>query len=68
MNGTFALEWSKSSNGFHINEVSYLLPANRRLFELNKSHDYIILMIGTKDECTAAADVLRPTLIKRAAL
>ena len=65
MDKQYVLEWSKSSNGFHIQKLGHLLKSNERSFSNNASHDYLLLMIGTKDECCESADKLRGITINR---
>lgn len=61
----FVLEWSRKSNGFHIQPVETMLAGNQKLFLLERSHDYIVLMIGEKEACHQMADNWRPRLTER---
>lgn len=61
----FVLEWSRKSNGFHIQPIETLLARNQECFIGNRSHDYIVLMVGTHEVCSAMADNHRNRLIER---
>lgn len=65
-NDTYVLEWSQRQSGFHIQPLGEAVKGNRRAFMQNRPCDYIVLHIGTKDECDSMADTLRPVVIKRA--
>lgn len=59
------LEWSRKSNGFHIQPVETLLARNQGCFIENRSHDYIVLMVGSHEVCCAMADNHRDRLHDR---
>lgn len=61
----YVLEWSRKSNGFHIQPVETLLAKNQMCFLENRTHDYIVLMIGTHAVCCEMADHHRARLIER---
>lgn len=62
----YVLEWSRKSNGFHIQPIEATLANNQKCFVNNTSHDYIVLMVGSHDACCAMADNHRPRLFERA--
>lgn len=61
----YVLEWSKKSNGFHTQPIENTLANNQKCFMEDRSHDYIILMVGTLDACCAMADNHRDRLKDR---
>lgn len=61
----YCLEWSRKSNGFHIQRLADTLAGNQKCFINNTSHDYIVLMVGSFEVCTAMADNHRALLIDR---
>ena len=63
----WVLEWSQRANVFHVQRLDTSLGYNRKLYRENTStsNDYRILVVGTHDECSAAADASRQTLIGR---
>lgn len=63
----YVLEWSQSSNGFHVQPLEKTLQFNRKLYAANRKtlNDYRVLFVGSYDECSAAADASRKTLIDR---
>lgn len=65
MSSQYVLEWSKKSNGFHIQPVETLLARNQKCFLNNTSHDYITLMVGTHEAVSKMADNQRDRLIAR---
>lgn len=48
----YVLEWSKKQNTFHIQPIEQAFARNQECFIADKSHDYIVLMIGTHDVVT----------------
>lgn len=58
----YVLEWSKKSNGFHVQPLSDLLAKNQELFLSDRSHDYILLMVGPLDTVTKMAETHRHVL------
>lgn len=65
MTKQYVLEWSKKSNGFHIQPLENTLANNQIRFINDTSHDWLILMIGTHDVITNMADHHRDRLIER---
>ena len=66
MNNQYVLEWSKKQGFFHIQELTKTIRANMLAFVSNKTlNDYHIILIGTYDEVTEAADRLRSELYGR---
>lgn len=65
MEEQFALLWSRKSNGFHIEPLARARQSGMRFFEQNTSNDYLLIAVGTSDECSAKADALRPVVIER---
>lgn len=62
----WVLEWHQKSNNFHIQPLDLLLSRNREAYMLDKNlQNWIVLHVGTNDECSKAADAARPTLHKR---
>lgn len=61
----YCLEWSRKSNGFHIQKLSETLAKNQKCFMNDTSHDYIVLMVGSFDVCTSMADTHRSRLMDR---
>lgn len=62
----WVLEWSHKSNGFHIQKACQMASANRVAYmEDRKPQDWVVIHLGTKDECHEAADAARVTLIQR---
>ena len=62
---SYVLEWSRKSNGFHIQKLEYTLAGNQKCFMENKSHDYIVLMVGDQAACDRMADNWRERLENR---
>ncbi|MBL7090812.1 hypothetical protein [Acidovorax sp.] len=60
-----ALLWSKKSNCFHIEPLQTTVDNGLRFFRSNSTNDYLVIAIGTRDECGAKADELRPVLRER---
>lgn len=67
-NDTYALLWSKKSNCFHIELLHDIVAKGLRFFRAQQTNDYLVIGIGTHDECSAKADELRPTLTERDAV
>jgi hypothetical protein len=61
----YVLEWSRKSNGFHIQPIETTLAKNQECFLENRSHDYILLMVGTHDVCCTMAENHRGKLENR---
>ena len=61
----YVLEWSSKSNGFHIQKLEDMLAANQCAFVKNTTHNYIVLMVGTKEVCHSMADNHRDRLLQR---
>ena len=67
-NDTYVLLWSKKSNCFHIELLHDTVAKGLRFFRAQQTNDYLVIGIGTHDECSAKADELRPTLTERDAV
>lgn len=61
----YVLEWSKKSNGFHVQPLANLLTKNQELFMADRSHDYILLMVGPFETVTKMAETHRHVLEER---
>lgn len=61
----FVLEWSKKLNQFHVRPVEAMLAGNQKFFLGDNSHDFLVLMVGTHEVCSAMADNHRSRLIER---
>lgn len=61
----YVLEWSKKSNSFHVQPIETTLAKNQECFMNDKSHDWIVLMVGSYDVITNMADHHRERLIER---
>ena len=62
----WVLEWHQKSNNFHIQPLDKMLSDNRRAYMRDVARqNWIVLVVGTHDECTATADAARPTLQAR---
>lgn len=59
---TCALEWSKTSNDFHVQEVDRSTASNMAAFKDDRATKYVVIAIGTRDDMLALADELRPIL------
>jgi hypothetical protein len=62
---SYVLEWSKAANNFRIQKLELSLSRNRKSYAANEATQYVILHIGSQNECTTAADACRPTLEAR---
>ncbi len=65
MKETYALLWSRKSNGFHVEPLAQTAESGMRFFRANTSNDYLLIAFGTDDEVSAKADELRPLLVER---
>ena len=63
----YCLEWSKKQNCFHVQKLAYTLAKNQQAFIADTSNDYIVIMVGTLEVCTAMADTHESVLIEREA-
>lgn len=63
----WVLEWSQRGNVFHVQELDRTLSFNRKLYanDTPTRNDYRILHVGTRAECSNAADAARGTLQER---
>lgn len=62
----WVLEWHQKSNNFHIQKLASLLSRNREAYRDDKClQNWIVLHVGTNDECHEAADAARVTLNQR---
>lgn len=64
-NHSYALLWSQSQCAMHIEPVMDMLTENRRACAADRPMDYVPIAIGTREECDAAANRLRPVLYAR---
>lgn len=64
-NETYALLWSKKSNCFHIEPLSSTVKTGLRFFRTDSTNDYLVIWIGSRDECGKQSDELRPMLRER---
>lgn len=62
---TYALLWSRHSNGFHIEPLSRTCESGMRFFQGNAKNDYLLIFTGSRDECGDKANELRPICIER---
>lgn len=60
-----ALLWSKRQNTLHIEPLAETCKQGARACSENRPCDYIVIFAGTRDECSAIADSVRPTLHAR---
>lgn len=65
LRGTWALLWSQSQSGFHIEPLARMLESNRQAYAEDRRMDYVPLHIGTADECHGIADSCRKTVATR---
>jgi hypothetical protein len=65
MTKQYVLEWSKKSNGFHIQPLDVTLANNQKRFMADNSHDWMVLMVGSNEACQAMADNNRERLYAR---
>jgi len=65
MNDQHVLLWSCSQNALHVEPVERMLELNRQACACNRAGDYRPLAMGTRAEAEAAAEKLRPHLIRR---
>ena len=62
----WVLEWHQASNNLHIQPLNHLLSKNRQAYANNTQRpNWITLYVGSQDECSRAADAIRPTLRQR---
>lgn len=61
----YVLEWSKKSNGFHIQPLHDALASNQKRFMADNSHDWMVLMVGSNEACQSMADNHRERLYSR---
>ena len=66
MSEPFTLLWSRRSNSFHIEPMERTCKSGMRFFVNNVENDYLLLFTGSKDECVAKAEELRPIREERA--
>ena len=58
----YALEWSQSSNGFHIQPLERSITSNREAFTEDRWCRYVVIATGTLPEMEDLAEELRPVL------
>lgn len=61
----WALLWSKSGNGFHVEPLERTAEAGMKFLKANQKNDYLLIAYGTSDEMFEKADELRPICIER---
>ncbi len=62
---TYVLEWSKQQNSFRTSGQQICMDRNLSAFHGNQASDYIVLMIGTKEQCDRVANNTRHKLQNR---
>ena len=60
MSEVFALLWNRDTNAFYVEPIERACNNGMRLFHSNVESGCRLLFTGTKDECLAKADELRP--------
>lgn len=66
MSQQYALEWSQSTNNFHLQPLANLLAMNQEAFISNKPpKDFVVLMVGEKDAVERMADHWRIRIAER---
>lgn len=50
----FALLWSGSQNTFHVEPLKTMLTKNRRACLLGNGTDYVLIFLGSDDQCRQA--------------
>jgi hypothetical protein len=63
--GPWVLLWSHSQNAFHIESFAEMLSSNRRAYSDDRQMDYVPLFAGKKDDCHAASQAARHTMVAR---
>lgn len=61
----WVLEWSKVSNGFHIQSLADSLAWAQKCFLEDRTNSWIILMVADKDAVHKMAATHRPRLADR---
>jgi hypothetical protein len=61
----WALLWSKSGNGFHVEPLEQTAKSGMRFLKANQKNDYLLIAYGTSDEVFARAEELRPICRER---
>ena len=64
----WVLEWSQKSNGFHVQSMDAMLSKNRQAYrdDHRPINNWLVIHVGTKNECQAVADAARQTIVSRA--
>ena len=62
---TCALLWSKKANCFHIEQIEATVNNGMRFFTGDKTNDYLVIHVGSREDCNAKASELRPIVIER---
>lgn len=62
---TYALLWSKKSNGLHVEPLEATIAAGLNAMVQNRTTDYVLLAVGEKEDIHAKADAIRPELLNR---
>lgn len=61
----YVLEWSKKSNSFHIQPLETTLAKNQECFIDDRSHDWVLIMVGAHEAVCTMAENNRSRLIAR---
>lgn len=62
----YSLEWSKMENSFRTQPIEIMLAGNQECFLKDTSHDWIVVMVGTRDVLANMADHHQDRLKDRA--
>ena len=66
MRNQWVLEWSQSTNNFHIQPLEYTLAGNQERFLADVApNDYHVIFVGEKDACHRMADNNRQKIHER---
>lgn len=65
MKQNYVLEWSQKQNMFHVQPLSSSLARSQECFLADRTHQYIIIMVGDAMACHKMADTHRHLLIER---
>ena len=61
----YVLEWSGRQNAFHIHKAKSCIESNLNALLSDIRTDYVVLMIGSREDCDRVANVYRKRLIER---
>lgn len=62
----WVLLWSKSQCALHIETLDRTFRANAEAFSQDRRMDYVVLMAGDRELVDEIADLVRPTVMRRA--